>query len=175
MIKSLQPIIEAHPFFRGIAPEHLELITGCARNLRYRPGEHLMREGAAADTFYLIREGRVLLQINGGARGLLTVQTAGPGEVVGWSWLVPPYECRFDAQAVETTRAIAFEGRCLRGKCEANPAMGYELLKRVSATLAQRLATTRAQLLDVYGSPRAAAGERDDEDERDGDLYGNFF
>ncbi len=175
MIKSLQPIIAAHPFFDGIAEEHLALITGCARNLRYRPGEHLMREGAAADTFYLIREGQVLMQINGGQHGLLTVHTAGPGEVVGWSWLVPPYECDFDAQAVVTTRAIEFEGKCLRRKCEANPALGYALLKRVSAKLSRHLTMTRAQLLDVYGRPRSAPSERDEDDQRDGDLYGNFF
>jgi hypothetical protein len=71
---------------------------------------------------------------------------------LGWSWLIPPYKWRFDARAIETTRAFALDGKCLRGKCDEDPRLGYELLKRIAATIAERLHATRLQMLDVYGA-----------------------
>ncbi len=84
-------------------------------------------------------------------RDSVVLQTIGAEEILGWSWLIPPYQWRFDARAVELTRAIALDGQCLRNKCEANSRLGYELLKRVAQVFAERLLATRLQLLDVYG------------------------
>ncbi len=151
MIESLKPVIESQPFFAGFPGPMIDLIVGCARNARFERGAQLMRQGQPANEFFLIRGGRVRVSIHGGPHGPLTVQTVEPGEMIGWSWLVPPYRARFDAQAVEETRALVFDGACLRAKCEEDPRMGYQLLKRVSAVLAQRLEGARVQLLDVYG------------------------
>ena len=81
----------------------------------------------------------------------LTIETLGGGEMLGWSWLIPPYRWRFDARAVEMTRAIALDGKCLRAKCEEDHELAYELVKEVASTLGQRLDATRFRLLDIYG------------------------
>ncbi len=78
-------------------------------------------------------------------------QTVAEGDVLGWSWLFPPYRWVFDAQALELTRALVFDGTCLRGKCEDDHNLGYELMKRFAHVVVQRLQATRLQLLDVYG------------------------
>jgi CRP-like cAMP-binding protein len=150
-METLEPILAAHPFFKGLEPRYLQLIVGCASSVRFNAGEFLLREGEEARQFYLIRHGRVALQIFVPERGPITMQTLEAGEVAGWSWLFPPYRWQFDAQALELTRAIAFDGRCLRTKCEEYHDLGYVLMKRFAYIIAQRLQATRLQLLDVYG------------------------
>jgi CRP-like cAMP-binding protein len=93
----------------------------------------------------------VALEIVAPQRGPIIVETLGEGDILGWSWLIPPYNWHFDARAVELTRAIALDGKCLRTKCEADHDLGYELLKRFTNIMEQRLEATRLQLLDIYG------------------------
>jgi CRP-like cAMP-binding protein len=154
----MQPIgtlLAEHPFFAGLGRCELDLIAGCARNVRFEPGEHVFREGGAADSFYVIRFGRVVTEIRSPGRGPIAIQTLGEGEVLGWSWLFPPYRWFHDARAVELVRAVAFDGTCLRGKCESDPRLGYELMKRFAQVIIERLENTRMQLLDVYGNAAA--------------------
>ena len=92
------------------------------------------------------------VEIFGAQKGPITVQTIDDGEVLGWLWLIPPYNWHFDARAVELTRAIALDGKCLRTKCENDHDLGYELLKRFTSIMEQRLEATRLQLLDIYGN-----------------------
>jgi CRP/FNR family transcriptional regulator, cyclic AMP receptor protein len=150
-MQTLEPILIAHPFFQGLAADDLRLLVGCASNVRFVPDEVIAREGNLANRFYLIREGKVALELFVPERGSVMMATVGAGEILGWSWLVPPFIWRFDARAIEMTRAIALDGECLRAKCDANPRLGYELLKRVAGVFADRLSATRLQLLDVYG------------------------
>ena len=131
-------------------PRYLQLAVGCAANVRFNAGELIFRQGYDAEHFYLIRAGKVALEIHVPGRGGVTIQTLGAGEVLGWSWLVPPYNWRFDGRAAEVTRAIVFDGKCLRGKCEEDHELGYELQKRVIAILGEHLDATRFRLLDVY-------------------------
>jgi len=149
-METLEPILAKHPFLEGLEPRHLKTLVGCASNVRFNAGQFLFREGEEASEFYMIREGKVNVQIQGAERGSITVQTIGEGEVLGWSWLIPPYRWRFDAQAAELTRAIALDGKCLRTKSEEDHDLGYELLKRFSGIIVERLEATRLQLLDVY-------------------------
>lgn len=149
-MKTLQGILERHPFFSGLGPRYLELATGCARNVRFNAGDVVFREGEEADDFYLIREGKVALELFAPGRGSLTVQTLHDGDILGWSWLIPPYHRRFDAHAVTPTRAIVLDGKCLRGKCEEDHELGYELVKRIAFILGQRLDAARFQLVDLY-------------------------
>ena len=128
------------------------LIAGCGQNVGFTHGELLAREGAPADTFYLVRKGRVALTTHVPARGAVVIETLDPGEVVGWSWLFPPYVWHFDARAVDDVRAVAFDGACLRGKCEVDHSLGYTLMGRFAAVMIDRLQHTRLRLLDVYGS-----------------------
>ena len=150
-METLEPILAQHPFLQGLEPQYLGLIVGCASNVRFNSGQFLFREGEEANQFYMVREGKVALQIST-ARQPIIIQTVDKGEVLGWSWLVPPYRWRFDARALELTRAIALDGRCLRRKSEEDHNFGYELLRRFSTIIVERLEATRLQLLDVYGT-----------------------
>ncbi len=149
-MRTLEGVLAGHPFFRGMDPRYLQLAVGCAANVRFSAGELIFREGQPADDFYLIRTGRIALETSVLGRGSVTVQTLGEGEILGWAWLVPPYNSRFDARATEMTRAIGFDGKCLRAKCETDHELGYDLQKRVIAVLGQYLDATRFRLLDVY-------------------------
>lgn len=151
-MQTLDPIIAEQPFLKGLALEHLKTLAGCASNVRFNAGEFLFHEGEEANQFYMIRRGKVAVQIQAAERGTITVQALGEGEVLGWSWLIAPYRWRFDACAIELTRAIALDGGCLREKSEKDHNLGYELLKRFSGVIVERLEATRLQLLDVYGA-----------------------
>jgi CRP/FNR family cyclic AMP-dependent transcriptional regulator len=143
------------PFFEGLRPADLELIAGCASNVRFREGELLFRDGDNADVFYVLRHGRVALETFVPARGPFTIETLEAGEVVGWSWLFPPYRWHFDAHARSLVRATRFDGACLRAKCESDPRLGYELMSRFAQVMIDRLQSTRLRLLDVYGNDGA--------------------
>ncbi|KAA0079925.1 cyclic nucleotide-binding domain-containing protein [Trinickia soli] len=150
-MEGLEHILREHPFFAGLAPAHNRLISGCARNHRFNAGHFLLREGDSANEFFLIRHGKVALEIVAPGQAPIVVATLGAGEIVGTSWLIPPYRWTFDVRAVELTRAIGMDARCLREKCEADHDLGYELMKRFLPVFVKRLEATRLQLLDVYG------------------------
>ena len=152
--QTIAAYLPEHPFFAGLDPATLELAAGCAVNVHFKPGALLFREGDPADVFYVLRHGRVAIQMRTPTEDVL-LDTAHEGDVVGWSWLVPPYRWTFDAVATEETSVVSIDGACLRGKCEADHELGYQLMRRFAATAAQRLQATRLQLLDVYGHPVA--------------------
>ena len=151
-MQTLEPILAQHPFFQDLKPAYRELIVGCAGNVRFRAGEFLFHEGEAANQFYLIRHGRVALQVFIPGQGPTTIATIEAGEVLGWSWLFPPHRWHFDAQAMNLVRAVGFDGECLRNKCEADHDLGYDLMQRFARIMVQRLQATRLQLLDLYGT-----------------------
>ena len=152
-MQTIAEYLPHHPFFAGLDESVATLVAGCAVNVHFRPGQHLFREGQPADTFYVIRHGRVAIEVHAPAGPSVVVDTAHDDDVVGWSWLVPPYRCRYDARATEETSAIAFDGACLRAKGEADPKVGYDLLQRVVNVMATRLHSARTRLLDLYGVP----------------------
>ena len=146
-MEGLERIVREHSFFAGMRPEYTDLITGCAKNVRFEPGEYLFREGETADQLYLLRAGSVALEVDTDD-GPVTLQTVGESEIVGASWLVPPYRRGLSARAMELTRAIALDAACLRGKCEEDHDLGYEMMKRFMPILIQRLRAARLQILD---------------------------
>ena len=150
-METVGDLLEHHEFFAGLPQPDLRLIAGCGRNVAFAAGEYLFREGEPADTFYVVRHGRVALEIYAPGRGPLVLDTLGPGEIVGFSWLFPPYRWQFDGRAATATRAIAVDGACLRGKCDADPRLGYELIRRFAGVLASRMHSARVRLLDLYG------------------------
>ena len=151
-METLEPVLAEHSFFRGMDTRYLKLAAGCASNVRFEAGSFIAREGEEANNFYLIRHGKVALEIFAAHRGAITIQTLEEGDIFGWSWLVAPHRWRFDARASELTRAIAMDGKCLRAKCKENHDLGYEILKRFASVMAQRLEATRLQILDLYGT-----------------------
>ncbi len=148
--ESLAPILSEQPVLQGLAPAHIDLVVGCASNVRFNAGDFIFRAGEPANTFYVVRRGRVSLESFTPHRGAITIETVSDGELLGWSWLIPPYYWHFDARALNLTRAISLDAKCLRTKCDADPALGYELLKRFSQIIEQRLEATRLQLMDLY-------------------------
>lgn len=156
-MQTLDQLIAQSPVFAGLEPRHLELIAGCARNQHTNAGAFLLREGAPADIFFMIRRGSVALEVDAPGRGSLLIETLGDGEVVGLSWLFPPYRWQMDARAVEPCSLVAFDGACLRGKCDQDHELGYQLMRRFAANVIERLQATRLQLLDVYGRAPASA------------------
>ena len=154
-MRALEDLMAEQEFFAGLDREALALLAGCAQNGHAREGEVLFREGDAADRFYLVRRGRVALELGSPGREPLVVETVEAGQVVGWSWLVPPYRWSCDGVAAEDTSLVVLDGACLRGKCDVDPRLGYALLNRVTHVMLERLQATRVRLLDVYGSPRA--------------------
>ncbi len=151
MKQTLEPLLSAHKFFAGLAPDHLAELVGCAANVSFPAGTFLFREGEPANTFYLIRQGRIALVGGAPGRGTIVVQTLAQDDVVGFSWLIEPHRWESDGLAVERVLAVRMDGACLRGKCERDPALGYELMRRFSGLAVARLQATRLQLLDVYG------------------------
>jgi CRP/FNR family transcriptional regulator, cyclic AMP receptor protein len=149
-METLERIIEEHPFFAGLDGGFTALMVGCASNVRFKSGEYILREGDPANTFYLIRAGKVAVEVLAPQCKPIVVATLEEGEILGWSWLLAPYLWKFHARAMQDVRAIALDGKCLRKKCEENHDLGYEVLKRFTQIIEKRLEATRLQLLDVY-------------------------
>jgi CRP-like cAMP-binding protein len=137
------------PFFEGMPQKYLDFISGCAHNASFQKGEFLLFEGKSADAFYVIRHGQVALEVEA-ANKTVVIQTVGEGQLVGWSWLVPPYMWHYDARAVTPVSALSFNAVCVRQKCEDDPAFGYEMFQHLTQLIVQRLMATRIQLIDVY-------------------------
>ncbi|MGO9496462.1 MAG: Crp/Fnr family transcriptional regulator [Solirubrobacteraceae bacterium] len=149
-MQTIEELIAYAPVFDGLERDQLELIAGCGRNEHVESGAFLMREGEPAERFFLIRRGSVALEVRAPGR-TLTIETLHAGDPVGWSWLFSPYRWQIDARALEPCELIGFDGVCLRGKCEADHDLGYQLMRRFVENLLDRLQATRLQLLDVYG------------------------
>lgn len=153
---TLEDVISEAPVFAGLEHAQLALVAGCGRDLTVAAHTYLLREGQPADRFYLIRSGTVSLETHAPGRGPIVIETLQPGEVAGWSWLFAPYRWQFDARAAQACTLVAFDAACLRGKCDADHELGYELMRRFAACIIERLQATRLQLLDVYGHPQIA-------------------
>ena len=151
IISTLEPLLREHPFLADMNDEDVRELTSCAMLMRFGEDDLLFREGELANHFYLLHEGKVALEIPS-SKGPLTIQTVDSGDVVGWSWLVSPHQCHFQARAVEDTRVLALDARCLRGKCEQDGVLGYKFLSKLVHVMAERLQGTRLQLLDLYGA-----------------------
>jgi CRP/FNR family transcriptional regulator, cyclic AMP receptor protein len=151
-MERLESILLGQPLFRGLEARLGAVVGDCARTAYFPRGLEILREGDPADEFYLLEQGRVSLEVHEPGRQAVVFSTLGCGALLGASWLVPPYRWTFDARAIDTVRAIGIDARRLRAECEADHALGYELIKRVAAALIQRLHATRLQMLDLYGS-----------------------
>jgi CRP/FNR family cyclic AMP-dependent transcriptional regulator len=150
-MQTLKPILSEHPFLRSLPAEFLAILTECALTKEFQAGEIIFREGDIADRLFLIEHGKVVLESHLSPHDVLTVQELGADEVLGWSWLFPPYVWHFQARALELTRAVSFNGAHLLIACERNHELGYELMKRLAQILIRRLQSTRKQLIKLHG------------------------
>ena len=146
-LDGLNDAISNEACFHGMNPEHLAILSNGAKEVQFKAGEVLFREGEPANQFYLIEKGKVVLEAHEPANGTTLVQTLGAGDVLGWSWLFPPFAWHLQARAVEPTNAIILNGARLLVTAERNHEFGYELMKRVAEVVIRRLQATRKQLL----------------------------
>jgi CRP-like cAMP-binding protein len=138
-----------HDFLRRLGDRYLMLLASGAKPFTAAAGEYVAREGQPAKAFYLIQSGHVEIGAHTAKCGVAVVQTVGPGDVVGWSWILPPYRWQFDARAVDTVGGVAFDAEWLREKCERDHELGYHLLTQLLAVIAGRLGSTWRQLAEM--------------------------
>lgn len=146
-------LLAGEAFFRDLDAEALEFLAGCATERALKQGEVLFRHGQPADRFYLIRSGRITIEVPAIEGPSLEVQSLGSDAVLGWSWLIPPYTWSFQARAKEDTTMLEFDGRAVLERCESNPAFGFELMKRFSALMSERLEAARRKMMDEWNPP----------------------
>ena len=150
-MEDLARALRAHPFLHDLEPAHVELLVGCAKNVRYRAGEYVLREGDDASTFFLVRHGTISLEVSVPGREPVVVETVGPGDVLGLSWMVGGATTHLDGRAREAVVAFSLDATCLRNKMNADHHLGYALTSRLLELAYERLARVRLQKLDVYG------------------------
>ena len=138
----------ATPFLAGMSENHLETLARCACRLHFDQDKVIFRQGETANRFYLIEQGTVELTASIGGRSEIMAGVIRSGGVLGWSWLLPPYECLFTARALSETSALFFYGTMLREYSEADPSLGFELLKRMASGLVKRLEAARERLVE---------------------------
>lgn len=151
--KTIEDLVREQPFLQGLDDEAMKLICGCGKNVRFKQGDYVFRQGESATYFYILREGTVALEIFVPGQGPVPLQTLAEGDILGVSWLVPPYRWGFDARVIAPVRAIAFDAGCLRGKCDENCQMGYDLMRKFVPILVERLQASRLQAIDLYRPP----------------------
>jgi CRP/FNR family transcriptional regulator, cyclic AMP receptor protein len=144
--------LAAHPFTSGMSPEEVSFLAGNAMRVSYPAGQTIFREGEPANRFYLIESGEVALETRAKAREAIRIQTIKAGDVLGWSWLFPPYIWHFDARTLEPTTAIFLYGTRIRQVCDDRPEIGYDLVQRIAQVVIKRLQDTRKQLSNTIES-----------------------
>ena len=148
--ESMATRVAFHPFLAGMNPTQLALLTDCAIPVNFKKGQTILREGEMANRFYLIESGKVVLESGEGFGEPVVIETIGAGDLLGWSWMFPPYVWHFTARAAEPTSAIFFYGTILREYCERDHSLGYELFKRMTPVMMKRLQSARRKMLSVH-------------------------
>jgi len=153
MTKQETSVLAAQPFLRGMPPAQLRELAELYEHVTIPVGRRLFEEGSTADRFWIIDAGQVTLDACVPGRGRIIIERLGRSDVVGLSWMLPPYQWRFGAIASQPTQAFAFDARAVRQACEVNTALGYELTRRFSAVIVRRLQATRSRLVEAWTGP----------------------
>ncbi|MDX1625434.1 MAG: cyclic nucleotide-binding domain-containing protein [Wenzhouxiangellaceae bacterium] len=151
--KDIHEAIATAERFQGLSDEALDHLADHARERNIESGDCLFRHGESARNFFLLLEGRVSIEVPAVSGPTLTVQHLGPGKVLGWSWLLPPFRWSFNARAEQDCRVLEFDGRAILERCEADPAFGYALIKQFSALMAERLDAAHRKMMDQWSPP----------------------
>jgi CRP/FNR family cyclic AMP-dependent transcriptional regulator len=149
---TLTVYLAQHPVLQGLATEHIAQIASYARLVQFAPGQRVFQHDTEAEEFYIVKTGKVTVEIPALAGEPLVIQTLGDDSMLGWSWMIPPYMWSFDARASTTTTVVAVDGRRLREACDADPVLGYSLMKRFAALMAERLNAARRAAIKHYSS-----------------------
>lgn len=147
MIEVTAEALSGHPFLHGMPRDHLAVLAEAARDVTFPARHRLFEDGGSASRFWLIQSGHVTLDLHVPGQGRMRIETIGMGELLGWSWLFPPYRWSFGAVAARQTEAFEFDARAVRACCQADPTLGYGLTQRLARVLAKRLQATRVRLI----------------------------
>ncbi len=149
MIEVTAAALATHPFLHGMCRDHLAVLADTASDVTFAAGHRLFEDGGGATRFWLIQSGHVTLDLHVPGQGRMKIDNIGMGELLGWSWLFPPYRWAFGAVAMGPVEAFEFDGRAVRACCESDPALGYELTRRLARVVAKRLQATRVRLISA--------------------------
>ncbi len=153
MIEVTAEALSGHPFLHGMPRDHLVALADTARDITFPARYRLFEDGGRATRFWLIQSGHVTLDLLVPGQGRMKIETLGMGELLGWSWLFPPYRWSFGAVAARRVEAFEFDAPAVRACCEADPVLGYDLTQRLSRVLAKRLQATRVRLITASSLP----------------------
>ncbi|NNE46497.1 MAG: cyclic nucleotide-binding domain-containing protein [Rhodothermales bacterium] len=149
VVSTIEDSLKEIQVLEAMTPDQLEFLAGCTKHVHFKKGDYLTRERSEATEFFAIRDGAVALEMGVGNRTFI-FHTVGKGRIVGWSWLIPPFRSQFDARALTDIAAIRFDAVCVRQKCDKDASFGYEIMKRFSQVMAERLIATQMTLVDIY-------------------------
>jgi len=158
MIEVSAEALAAHPFLHGLSRDHLATLAETASDVTFPAHHRLFEEGGSAGRFWLLQSGHVVLDLHVPGQGRMKIDTIGMGELLGWSWLFPPYRWAFGAVAVSPVEAFEFDARAVRARCESDPLLGYEVTSRLARVIAKRLQTTRIRLITASSQPAGLGG-----------------
>lgn len=157
--ETLDRAVAAHPFLLAMSEHHIRLLADCAMQTHFETDQIIFRQGETANRFYLVEKGKVALEATASGDEAVTIDVIAGGDLLGWSWLFPPYVWHFSARAIEPTSALFFYGTVLREYCEKDATLGFELFRRMSEVMTRRLQSARAKLLKAYAAnPGATKG-----------------
>jgi CRP-like cAMP-binding protein len=148
-VDSMATRVGLHPFLAGLKRRQLALLTDCAISTTFRRGQLILRANQASNGFYLIETGKVTIFASLENGGQAVVEDLGPGELLGWSWMFPPYIWHFTAQAVTRASAIFFCGSLVREYCKRDPLLGFELLQRMNGVMTRRLQAAEKKMISL--------------------------
>lgn len=150
---TVENYLSSHAFFAGLDDSFLNFLAESVTEVDAEKGRILFQQGKPADKFYLLRSGLVSVQIPAIMGPTLEIQTLTSDQLLGWSWLIPPYRWNFLARVMEDTNLLEFDGKAILARCEEDPKFGYELFKRFAALMSQRLDAARQKLIDQWDPP----------------------
>ncbi|MCP5420104.1 MAG: cyclic nucleotide-binding domain-containing protein [Gammaproteobacteria bacterium] len=153
----LEEYLASQPFFSGLSLEFLAFLARCCRERKIEAGEVLFRQGDKAQHFFLIRDGSIAIEVPALTGPTLSVQTLGPSQILGWSWLIAPYRWSFQSRVEAPTVLLEFDGDAILTECEADPAFGYALCKRFAALMSERLEVARQRMMAQWSLPAGFA------------------
>jgi CRP/FNR family cyclic AMP-dependent transcriptional regulator len=152
-MQSTEDYLSSHPFFNELDDRFMKFLSNSCTELGIKKGEVLFHQGEFADKFYLLRNGQISVHVPALVGPTLEIQTLSKDQMLGWSWLIPPYRWHFVARAVEDSDMLEFDGRAILAHCEEDPKFGYELLKRFSGLMSERLDAARQKMMDQWDPP----------------------
>lgn len=151
--QSIEEFLSAHAFFSKMDASFLKFLADSVTELQVKQGGVLFKHGNRADKFYLLRNGQVSIQVPAVMGPTLEIQTLGENQILGWSWLIPPYRWSFQARALEDSDLLEFDGSAILARCEDDPKFGYDLFKRFAALMSERLDAARQKMMDEWNPP----------------------